>query len=81
MMLTTAEFETQRDTLLRKFAATQTDRMNHKVWRVATSTTALSERKLWLFVYAINTLENEDGAENQNTEKDVMLIFQKANTL
>jgi hypothetical protein len=80
MILTTKEYNCAVDELLKLFACSEEDQMEFEIWRVRRGIGRRMADVIWLFVFAINTWEHEDGAVNYMTEEQMMAILSKANT-
>lgn len=81
MILTTQEHSCAVDRLLEQFASSEYDQMITRVWQIRTGVQKRTADLLWLYVFAINTWDHQDGAFNYMTEQQMMHILSKSTIL
>jgi hypothetical protein len=70
--LTTTEFNNLFNTALSTFAELSEEEMEAEFYGFLKPSLATKADKLWLYVYALNTWDNTDGASNYLTEAQML---------
>ena len=75
MVLTTKEFDIVYNTALCSFAEKSKQEMQREIY--GTLPCGHDADRLWLYVYALNTWDNTDGASNYLSEAQMLRIVSK----
>lgn len=81
MLLTDAEFTIALQRFIDKFACAELDNANGEKWLIKVKISAYKAKLLYLYFYAVSTYIHSDLIDNYLTEKQVLEIFSKANTI
>jgi len=81
MILTTTEFNMNRDKVLKTFARLWNNDRIASVWKGLRAGKKADAKLVWLFVWALDKYEHADDAVNYITEKEVSAIFKKTNAI
>ncbi len=77
MTLTKAEYDQLYNTALCAFAERSHQEMVAEIYALRKPCTECHAQLLWLYVYALRTWDNTDGAINYITEKQMLRILSK----
>lgn len=81
MILTTTEFNINRDKVLKTFARLWNNDKIASVWKSARKDKKADAKLMWLFVWALDTYEHSNDVDNYITEAQLHTIFKKTNSI
>ena len=78
MILTNEEYEYNYNRILKTFALSASKEAQAAVYKLGNSCYENLTLQMWLYVYALNSWDNTDGAINYLTEQQMLDIIDKA---
>jgi len=81
LLLTDSEYTIALQRFMDKFACAELDYVNSEKWMIRGKVNAYTAKLMYLYYFAVTNYVHSDFVKNYITEKQVIEIFSKANSI